>query len=425
VLSSAAVKILHAADLHLDSPLRGLERYDGAPVERMRGATRRAFENLVDLCLEEGVALLLLAGDLYDGNWKDYSTGLFFAAQVSRLRQGDVQVVWIRGNHDAASQITRHLRLPENAVELSTRAPQTLRLETLGVAVHGQGFAERAVTDDLAAAYPRALEGFVNLGLLHTCAGGRPGHDPYAPCRLETLLDKGYDYWALGHVHQREVLSQAPWVVFPGNLQGRHARETGAKGATLIEVEDGAIRRVEPRTLDAVRWETLAIDAAEAASADDVIDLARAGLTAAAAAADGRPLAARVRVHGTSRAHATLQSEPERWQQTLRAQATDLAGEGVWLEKIRFATRAGVDLGELAGRDDAVGQIVRSLRDLRADEARLAALLDAFVDLRRKLPAALREQDENLRLEDAAALASALDDVEQRILLRLLARSAP
>jgi len=124
--------------------MRGLERYDGAPVEAMRSATRRALENLVELCLEEGAKLLLLAGDLFDGEWKDYSTGLFFAKQMSRLREGDVQVVWVRGNHDAASHIRKHLALPDNVRELSHRRAETIEIERLGVAVHGQGFAKRA-----------------------------------------------------------------------------------------------------------------------------------------------------------------------------------------------------------------------------------------------------------------------------------------
>jgi DNA repair exonuclease SbcCD nuclease subunit len=256
------MKFVHAADLHLDSPLRGLQRYEGAPVDRMRGATRRALENLIALCLEEEVRLLLLAGDLFDGNWKDYSTGLFFAKQMSRLRQAGIPVVLIRGNHDAASQITRSLQLPDNVVELATRRPETRVFEELGIAVHGQGFATRAVSEDLALRYPAAVAGLVNVGLLHTCATGREGHDPYAPCAVETLIAKGYDYWALGHVHRREVLAQDPWIVFAGNLQGRHVKEAGAKGATLVTLAGGRITDVVHRPLDVVRWVICDVDAA-------------------------------------------------------------------------------------------------------------------------------------------------------------------
>jgi exonuclease SbcD len=148
------MKFVHAADLHLDSPLAGLSKYEGAPVEQIRGATRRALENLVKLCLTEQVKLLLIAGDLYDGDWRDYSTGLFFAKQMATLRAANVRVVWIRGNHDAASKLTAHLNLPDNVRELSHKKPDSFVLEDLGVAVHGQGFDTREVTTDLSLRYP-------------------------------------------------------------------------------------------------------------------------------------------------------------------------------------------------------------------------------------------------------------------------------
>ncbi|HET9931307.1 MAG TPA: DNA repair exonuclease, partial [Polyangiaceae bacterium] len=250
------MKFVHAADLHIDSPLRGLERYQGAPVEIIRGATRRAVEHLVDLCLEEGVKLLVLCGDLYDGDWKDYSTGLFFCQQMARLREADVVVAWIRGNHDAASRLTQHLRPTDNVHELSHARPITLEREIDGVSValHGQGFSKAKVTEDLTDRYPAPVSGAFNLGLLHTALDGREGHDAYAPCRVESLINKGYDYWALGHVHQREQVNREPWIIFPGNLQGRHARETGKKGATLVTVSGGRVTEVEARALDEVRW---------------------------------------------------------------------------------------------------------------------------------------------------------------------------
>jgi exonuclease SbcD len=119
----ASFTILHAADIHLDSPLRGLERYEGAPVERIRGATREAFRALVDLAIAEEVRLVLLAGDLHDVDWRDYNTGLFFNAQMSRLGAQGIQAVLVSGNHDAASEITRHLEPPANVIVAPTRRP--------------------------------------------------------------------------------------------------------------------------------------------------------------------------------------------------------------------------------------------------------------------------------------------------------------
>ncbi|HEV7786627.1 MAG TPA: DNA repair exonuclease, partial [Thermoanaerobaculia bacterium] len=254
-------RFLHAADVHLDSPLRGLERYEGAPVEEIRGATRKAFVNLVDLAIHEEVAFLLLAGDLYDGDWRDYNTGLFFIAQMRRLEAAGIPVFVVAGNHDAASQITKVLRPPANVRMLGTKKPETVRLEEIGAAIHGQGFAAASVKEDLSAGYPTADPFLFNVGLLHTSLDGRPGYASYAPCTVAGLRSRGYQYWALGHVHEREEVSRDPWIVFPGVLQGRHVRETGAKGATLVTVGDREVVSVEAHELDVMRWAVCTADA--------------------------------------------------------------------------------------------------------------------------------------------------------------------
>ncbi|HEY3593914.1 MAG TPA: DNA repair exonuclease, partial [Polyangiaceae bacterium] len=351
------MKFVHASDLHIDSPLRGLVRYEGADVAAIRTATRRAFVGLVDLCIEEKAAFLLLAGDIFDGDWKDYGTGLFFASELSRLRAADIPVVLVRGNHDAASQITRHLKLPDNVRELSVHAPESYELPAAGVVVHGQSFATRAVRSDLAYGFPRAVSGAFNVGLLHTSADGREGHENYAPCNVQTLVDKRYDYWALGHIHQREVLHREPYVIFPGNLQGRHARELGAKGATLVTVEDGVIQSVEHRELDVVRWEIVSVDASDAQSGADAVDLARAALDRARDAAEGRTLAARVIVKGATRAHAALRSSTEQYTAEIRAAANDVGD--IFVENVVFATETPVDLAQVREQNDAIGHLAR------------------------------------------------------------------
>jgi DNA repair exonuclease SbcCD nuclease subunit len=417
------MKFVHAADLHLDSPLRGLVRYEGAPLAAMRAATRRAFENLVDLCLEESAKFLLLAGDIYDGNWKDYGTGLFFAAQLSRLRAADIPVVLVRGNHDAASQITKHLRLPSHVRELSVKAPESFEIPNTGVWVHGQGFATRAVTDDLAAAYPEARRGELNIGLLHTSAGGREGHENYAPCRVETLVGKGYDYWALGHVHQREVLASSPYIVFPGNLQGRHARETGAKGATLVTFDERRIESIEHRPLDVVRWKLVEVDASGAAIGHDVVDLAKDAIARALAEADGIAIAARVRIVGATPAHTMLCASPEQYANEIRVAATDLADDAVFVENVVFQTHTTIDLAKVRGQHDAIGQLARSLHAMRNDREGLELLADELAELKQKLPLELREGDGALSF-DEAHMRRVVDDVEQMLIPRLLANVA-
>ena len=235
-----AMKFLHAADLHIDSPLRGLSAYEGAPVEQIRGATRRAVENLVDAAISHGVDLVVIAGDVFDGDWKDYSTGLFWIAQLARLEATRIPVVFVAGNHDAASEISRRLRLPPNVTQLSSAKPETKRFDDLNVAVVGQGYSTKAVSADLAAAYPLADPGLFTIGLLHTSLDGRPNHASYAPTTIDTLRSRGYQYWGLGHVHQREAVLTDPWVVFPGNLQGRHARDRAECGQVALELQRDA-----------------------------------------------------------------------------------------------------------------------------------------------------------------------------------------
>ena len=315
------MKFFHTADVHLDSPLCGLDRYDGAPVDKLRGATRRALEALVDEAISEKVDFLLIAGDLYDGDWTDYNTGIFFIRQMARLRDAGIRVFIVRGNHDAKSKI---LNLPEGVTELSTSRAESISLEDLGVCIHGRGYARVDTKEDLSQTYPAPRRGQFNIGLLHTAAGGREGHADYAPCTPAALANKGYDYWALGHVHKREILDERPWIVFPGNLQGRHARETGPKGATLVTVEDGRVESVEHRVLDVARWAVCQVDVSPASTPADVVDLCRTALVKEMDAAGGRALCARVVVTGASRAHAALTRDPDKFRIELCSAATDI-----------------------------------------------------------------------------------------------------
>ncbi len=295
------MKFLHAADIHLDSPLAGLRARADLPDAVIQNCTRRAFTAMIDLALAEDVAFVVIAGDLYDADWKDFSTGLFFAQEMQRLGR---PCFVLRGNHDARSLITRSLTLPSNVREFSSRTCETATLADLGVALHGHSFPNRAVPEDLSAGYPPPRAGMVNIGVLHTSAEDPGEHETYAPCSVAGLTIKGYDYWALGHIHARRVLAERPWVVFPGNLQGRHPKETGPKGCTLVTVEDRQVVAVEHRTVDVLRWAALEVDAAGADVATLTGRIADA-VGATLAAADGRPVLARVTLLGATALHGT------------------------------------------------------------------------------------------------------------------------
>jgi DNA repair exonuclease SbcCD nuclease subunit len=412
------MRFLHCADIHLDSPLRGLERYEGAPVEEVRGATRRAFENMVEYALRERVDFVVIAGDLYDGDWPDFNTGLFFAKGMAQLGESGIAVYVLRGNHDAASKLTRSLPLPKNVHLFPNKAPTTLTDDNLGLAVHGQSFATAAVLEDLAAGYHEAVRGYFNLGVLHTSLNGRPGHDNYAPTSEQVLRSKGYDYWALGHVHAREIVSRDPWVVYPGNIQGRNIREQGAKGCELVTVEDDSIT-TESVALDVLRWTELNIDVAEMPDLDTLFDRIARDVRSGITLADGRILGVRLRVHGAGAVHRDVSARPEMIAEQIRAIALDASGGNAWLEKIDFRVRPPIEIDRLAVGDDPVALLVRELEALAQDEAQLTSFAnDALKELKQKLPVDLG-QEEEFRLDAPDELRDLLREAEGELLVRL------
>lgn len=395
-------RFIHTADIHLDSPLRGLAGYEGPAVERIRTATRQAFDNLISEAIDQEVGFVVIAGDLYDGDWRDYQTGLFFARQMGRLAKADIPAFVIHGNHDAESQITKRLTLPDNVRVFHTRKPETFTLEDLGVALHGQSFRQRDVTDNLVPAYPEPVDGVFNIGVLHTGMGGMGGHANYAPCTIDDLIAKGYDYWALGHVHHGEILHQNPHVIFPGNLQGRHIRETGPKGAYLVSVEDREIVELDPLHTDVVRWAHLQVNVAGCDRSAEALERVRGAVEQAIdAGADGRLLACRIELTGRTEIHDHLLISTEHLLAEVRAVALGFGDASAWIERVVIATEPVLDPAMLADREDALGELHRMLGDAAADPELLSQLEAGVSELVRKLPSDVREDTEDAALKAA------------------------
>jgi DNA repair exonuclease SbcCD nuclease subunit len=382
------MRFLHAADVHLDAPLKGLEARDGAPVEELRTATRRAFQNLITLALRERVDFVVIAGDLFDGDYSDSRSWVWTAREFQRLAQADIPVFLIRGNHDSLGASTRKLRWPENVHEFRGDQAETKSLERLGVAVHGQSFPTRAVTEDLAAGYPDPVRGAFNIGLLHTSLAGDPRHEPYAPTRPEVLKLKGYDYWALGHIHSfQRVHDDGPVILYPGCTQGRHIHEPGEKGCVIVEVEGRSVRDVVFHALDVVRWERLTIDLGPDDARNDLLERAEQELADLQTASAGRPLAVRVFVRGRCPAHRELVREGGRadLHNHLDAIAHELGG--VWIEQVEFGTSPPVDIEQLRNGGDLLGELLRDVQRFQTDGgAELMALAEeALAPLRARV----------------------------------------
>ena len=413
------MKFVHSADVHLDSPLRGLDEYPGAPTRELRGATRQACENLIDLCLEEEARLLIVAGDLYDGDWPDFNTGLYFAQQMARLDAAGIRVVLVRGNHDAASRITKRLVYPKNVHSFSERKPETLLLDELQMAIHGQSFARHDITANLAVGYPEPIAGRFNIGVLHTALEGREGHNPYAPCRVDELRARGYDYWALGHVHQREIVAEEPWIVFPGCLQGRNVRETGAKGCSVVSVQDGRVEAVEFRAMDVLRWVSLNVDAEGMDREDALLSRIADELQSAKRGAEGRFVAVRLQVVGTTALHEKLASEPEHYRQQIRAIGIEAGAGELWVEKVRFLTHPLLSAASQRKREDGIGELLRTVDEVLDDDAVLAELSAVLAPVMDKLPPEFRAGGELTNLRDRETMKELVARAQSLLLARL------
>ncbi len=390
---------IHAADLHLGSPLAGLALKDAEIARHFAMAGRRAFEDLVSRAIETQVAFMVVAGDIYDGDWTDATIGLFFARQVARLDRAGIPLVMVRGNHDAESVITRSIRLPDSVHVFPTPRADTHRLDHLRVALHGRSFPNRAVEENYALSYPAAVPGWFNIGVLHTSCDGHAAHATYAPCSIADLTGRGYDYWALGHIHEYGALARDPWIVFPGNLQGRSIRESGPKGAVCVEVADGRVSDVTRIYVDHARFARCEADLNGLTRETEALQAIEDALREPARAGGGRLLALRLTLTGETRLHDRLGADRDAFAAEVQA-AAHRVHEDVWIEKLVVATHrpvaavtselpaeAGIDplalLGAIEDEPDfrakaiaLIGEITAKMPGTLASETALADEID-------------------------------------------------
>ena len=385
------MRFIHAADIHLDSPLSGLAAYPDAPAAQLRNATRDAFCELVNRAIEEQVDFMIIAGDLYDGSWRDHNTGIFFCREMGRLKRAGIVVYVLFGNHDAENEMTRKLDMPDNVSCFATQQPQTFTLDALGVALHGQSFKHKETTDNLAAAYPPAMAGYYNIGVLHTALEGHSAHANYAPCSRDELYARGYQYWALGHVHEFAHWAGPALIVFPGNLQGRHIRETGRRGAVLVEVDAHGQTRFERLFIDVLRWEAVRIDAADCTTLVDVARRIGLALEAVLESDSHVPRAVRVTVFGRSAAHGELFGSESQLRNEVLARIASIDNGRLWLEKVSLETAGLLDGTGRGQHSEALGDLQEILAEASQDSAFLQQLATQLAACAARLPHELDE----------------------------------
>ncbi|RFU12298.1 DNA repair exonuclease [Rhodobacteraceae bacterium W635] len=404
------IRILHTADVHLDAPLRSLALRDEGLRAQVEAATRGALTRLVDTALSESVDAVLIAGDLFDGRERSARTAAFLLAELDRLRVAGIRVFYIKGNHDADNPVTGMLDLPDNVHLFGARGGKVDLAE--GVWIHGVGFEQRHVPESLLSRFPDPVPGAVNIAMLHTSLAGAPGHDNYAPCRVSELAGMGFDYWALGHVHKREVHATDPWIVMPGCPQGRDIGEAGAKSATLLTIEDSRITVTQVPTA-LVEFAQTALDISQADSDDALRAALRAHLDAVRAGLDAPTGVLRVTLTGTPPRYWQILRDRDVWQETV-VELAAVAGD-MWIDRLVF------HLSPPEARRDTPGaseELRRTMDEIAGESGFRAAARAEVAAVLEDLPPALRAR----LAPDDTAVEALTDGLAQTGAAQVLAR---
>ena len=365
------MKFLHLADLHLDTSFASRS----APVrQRLREGTRRALQAAVELALREEVDAVLIAGDLFDGERLSFHTERYLAHTLGELTEGGIQVIYATGNHDpgGSSGPASRIDWPQGMTLIGGPEPHQVAIHrdgTLVGRVTGAGHASVRESDDLSARFPSPRGDVPEVALLHTQVVGARGegeHHRYAPSELDRLRRAGYDYWALGHIHQRQALSTDPAIYYCGSLQGRHPGEDGPRGGLLVELSPAAPPRVEFVELAPIRWETLELDdLAEAATLGALAGRVRRAWEEARASDPGLPggeWLLRVVLQGPCPLHRELAASDDRAELARELEASlDLLDVEIRSEGVRPP----LDPAPHMDRSDLLGEALRLVAALQ------------------------------------------------------------
>ena len=380
------LRFVHAADLHLDSPFKGLRAVAPEHVaDVLHDATFRAYENIIELCIAEKVDALLVAGDIYDSGDRSLRAQRKFIDGLNRLHDAGIRSFVCHGNHDPLDGWEARLEYPPTCHRFGSEfeAIPVFEADPGRAIVHGISYPRRDITENLVGRLGSIDQGPFSIGLLHTNVGNIPGHDLYAPCSLDDLCRTGIDYWALGHIHTRQVLhDREPTVVYPGNPQGRHVNETGARGVYLVEVQDSG--RVDPRfiAVDSIRWEQLEVDIGEMTTEQALLDALHDSVERTQSNANGRSVIARVTLVGRGVVNRFLR-RPGVVDDILEQlnEVWAVTWPFAWCERIEDRTNSPFKRQARLAGTDFLSEVLRTADQAREDPERLERLCSGIGEL--------------------------------------------
>ncbi|MDF1509294.1 DNA repair exonuclease [Robertmurraya sp. DFI.2.37] len=391
------IKFIHGADLHIDSPMLGLQALPDAIFKRILESTFRAVENLVNAAIYHQVDFVILAGDLFDLEDRSVRAQVFLAKQLERLEKDKIDVFIVHGNHDHLGGKWTDIRLPANVHVFEEKVEIKKFTAKNGTKVHLYGFSypERHVFDRKIHSYKRKAGADFHIGILHGNVEGSSGHGNYAPFQIKDLLEKEFHYWALGHIHQRTVLHEEPPIIYPGNTQGRHVKEQGAKGCYLVELNDAAATFDFVETSEII-WDEIAIDARDISTFDQLYRLCLEELEGVRV--EGRGIFITLKINHLQKLDSALLDE---LLEILQEEEKD-EQSFVWVVRIIAEEKFSWNQGELAKESDFYGELFQTLKSFTEIEEAIAPLYKH--PSARKYLSPLSESDVQEITTDAEAL---------------------
>lgn len=373
------VRFIHAADLHLDSPFRGLLEVEPHVAATLQNATFAAYDGIIDLCLAESVDALLVAGDVFDGADRSLRAQLRFVDGLRRLHEAGIRSFICHGNHDPLDGWEAKLDFPSGCHRFSDQveAVPVFPDEPDRAVVFGISYPTREVRENLIPRFDLPKTSKVTIGLVHANVGSDTGHEAYAPCTLQDLEATGFDYWALGHVHTRRVLRQhAPAVVYPGNSQGRAPNERGARGVYVVDIAESGEVNLTFRPVDVARWEHFEVEIEGLADEQALIEAIEHRVAEGRDEADGRNLVYRLSLQGRGDLHGSISREG--FTEDLRGRVNEVWTHQrpfAYCERIADGTAMPFERAERRQSEDFVGDLLRLVDSYLEDTLDLGELL--------------------------------------------------
>jgi len=374
-------RFIHAADLHLDSPFKGLKSVPSEIRQSLLEATFQAVNQLCTLAIEHKVSFIVISGDLFDEAKRSLQAQLHLIKQYKRLAQYGIGVYIIHGNHDPLGGYRTEQAYPDNVhVFASDGVTVKTAYDSSGqplAYLYGKSYERRAETENVALQFKRTASEGYHIGLYHGNIGGAAEHDNYAPCKLADLLMADMDYWALGHIHKRQILHKEPYVIYAGNTQGRHILESGDKGCYLVSVDEYGTTNLQFKSLAPIIWTELAVSIDHIRDEHELLSKIEDTLNHLYQELDGQSMLVQLVITGKGGLHQSLQKEDVRSALLKHIQEEHgLSSPFIFVHHLAIQTHADYALAEIQSEESFLGDILRFSDEILLDAELQQRLLE-------------------------------------------------